>query len=294
MKRNLIKGIVLISAIALSSCSSTNKLAGIKNAVNDDDVYYTKAKAGDAVSDMTYASEQTSNSNYNGDDDYYYYGDYASRLSRFSSYSPFDYEDNFYYAYVPYNNGFGAGLDYDRDYYANYYGFGASTNAYAPVDNGIYSPYNYGYSPYDMGYDDYNYGDAYSAYILGGYGGGGGGYGGLVNKHNTATTVPNIGTNPLARGIRTTPSAGVTRITSMPGRPSISVNTTTGVVTRNLNLSGNNNNNTASRQTRESYTPQQQSVAPRQTISTAPSSSSSAVSSSSSTSSGGGGRPVRP
>jgi len=299
MKRNLIKGIVLISAIALSSCSSTSKLAGIKNSVNDDDVYYAKAKAGDAVNDMTYASQQNSNTNYNGDDDYYYYGDYASRLSRFSSYSPFDYQDNFYYAYVPYNNGFGAGLDYDRDYYANYYGFGssASANTYAPVNNGIYSPYNYGYSPYDMGYDDYNYGDAYSAYILGGYGGGGGGgysygYGALANKHNTATTVTNIGTNPLARGIRTTSSPGVTRITSMPGRPSVSVNTTTGVVTRNLNLSGNNNNNTASRQTRESYTPQQQSVAPRPSVNTSSNSGSSA--SSSSTSSGGGGRPVRP
>jgi hypothetical protein len=281
MKRNLIKGIVLISAIALSSCSSTNKLAGVKNAVNDDDVYYTRAKSGDLQVNIASANQQN-----NGDDDYYYYGDYTSRLGRFANYSPFDYGDNFYYSYVPYNNGFGAGLDYDFDYYGNM----RTANAPAPVDNGyIYSPYDYGYSPYyDMGYDDYGYGDVYSAFLFGGGYGGGGGSARLWH-HNRSTSVANT-TNASARGIRTTPSAGVTRLSSFPGRPLVSVNAVTGVVTRtNTNgLNNTYNNNTATRQNRESYRPQ-----PQQQQSMAPSQSSSS-SSSSNTSSGGGGRPVRP
>jgi len=293
MKRDLIKGIVLIGAVALSSCSATHQLAGVKSAAyNDDDVYYTRAKAGDKIDDIAYSNLQ--NNNYKGDDDYYYYGDYASRLNRFSNYSPFDYGDNFYFNYVPYNNGFGEGLDYDRDYYASNYGFSRTANTAPYIDNGnIYSPYDYGYSPfYDMGYDDYGYGDVYSAYLLGGYGGGGG-YAGVWRHHNTTTIATT--TNPSVRGVRTTPSPGVTRIASLPGRPVVSVNAATGVVTRNINnLNGNNNNNnTASRQTRESYRPQQtQSVAPPPSTST--SSSSSGGSTSSATSSGGGGRPVRP
>ena len=290
MKRNLIKGIILISAVVLSSCSSTSKLAGLKNSANDDDVYYTKAVSGDK---QEYIAEnnQQNNTNYNGDDDYYYYGDYATRLNRFASATPFDYSDNFYFTYVPYNNGCGAGLDYDPDYYnANHTGTMAA-NAAPQFDNGyIYSPYDYGYSPYyDMGYDDFGYGDIYAAYLLGG--GGGGGYGHIWHRHNNSNVVA---TNPsgTGRGVRTTPSPGVTRLTTAyPGNPLINVNrNTTGVATRTGYTNNANNNNTA-RQTRESFRPiqQQQSVAPPPSNNTNSSSSSS-----SSTSSGGGGRPVRP
>jgi hypothetical protein len=115
MKRNLLKGIVLISAIVLSSCSSTNKLASVKSNL-DDDVYYTQAKAGDKTE---YFNDNTAQQNgYAADDDYYYYGDYTSRLNRFSSYAPFDYSDDFYFSYVPYNSGFSSG--YELNYAGGY------------------------------------------------------------------------------------------------------------------------------------------------------------------------------
>ena len=293
MKRNLIKGIVIISTVVLSSCSSVNKSAGVKSVVNDDDVYYTRAKAGDKIDYIADAGQQ--NNTYNGDDDYYYYGDYASRINRFSSYSPFDYDDDFYFSYVPYNNGFGDGLNYDRDYYSTYYGFNPAINPAvdpaAPVDNSyIYSPYNYGYSPYDMGYDDFGYGDIYSAFILGG-GGGGGGYGSAKLWPAVKATATATNTNPFARGVRTIPSPGVTRIgSSLPGKPSFSVNVATGIVTRTANLGANN---AASRQ---AYTTQQQqSMAPRPSSSSVSTSSMSTGGSAGSSASGGGGaRPASP
>jgi len=288
MKSNIIKGMILASAVALSSCSSTGKLTASKYSVNDDDVYYTRAKAGDKVDDIMYANQQ--NNNYNGDDDYYYYGDYASRINRFSNFTPFDYDDDFYFSYVPYNNGFGEGLGYDPNYYNNYYGFNHNANPLIPIDNAynpyIYNPYDYGYSPfYNMGYDDYDYGGIYSSFIGGG--GGGGSYGSASlwqQHHNTAIT--NL-TNPNTRGIRTTQSPGITRIAAaLPGRPSVGINA--------VNISGrtlNVNNTTVSRQTRDNnvYRPQQQ-----QTVSQPSSSVSSGGGSSSAASSGGGGRPARP
>lgn len=294
MKMDLLKGIVLIGAVVLSSCSSTSKLAGLKNTANDDDVYYTKAKAGDRNEYIADVPQQN-NSNYNGDDDYYYYGDYASRLNRFANYTPFDYSDNFYYTYVPYNNGFGAGLEDNTDYYS--YHYGSSGASVALPDNGyVYSPYDYGYSPYyDMGYDNFGYGNIYSAYILSGGGGyGGGGYGHSWRKHGSNTGVITTVSTPGSRGVRTTPSPGVTRLTTYPGNPLININRAAGVTTRtnNLGVNNNNNNNNNARQTRESFRPvqQQQSIAPPPSSSN----SSSSSSSSSSTSSGGGGRPVRP
>src|SRR5579871_6758688 len=98
MKRNLIIAIVLTGAAALSSCSTT-KIASLKSSAFDDDVYFTNAKAGDSQDFV--ADNQM---NYKTDDDYFYYGDYASRINKFASYSPFSYNDDFYYSYVPYDN----------------------------------------------------------------------------------------------------------------------------------------------------------------------------------------------
>jgi hypothetical protein len=283
----------------LSSCSAPNQLIGMKNNINDDDVYYTKAKAGDQSDYIN----QDDNTAYTADDNYYYYGDYATRLNRFANNSPFDYNDDFYYSYVPYNNGFGAGLDYNLDYYGYNYGYGQpnNTNPY------IYSPYDYGYSPFDLGgYDDFGYGDIYAAYLMDGedggdygggdYGGGGyggGGYGGSSwrhHNHNNGGAVTAIGNNPNVRGARTTPSPGVTRVAAYyPGNPMVNLNRVNGGLTRNSNVINGNNNIT--RQTRDNtYRP-----AVQQNNTPAPSySNSNAGSSSSNTSGGGGGRPVRP
>lgn len=302
MKRNLIIGIVLFGAVALSSCSTT-KIASLRSAATDDDVYFTSAKAGDAQNVV--ADNQMS---YNTDDDYYYYGDYASRLNRFTNYSPFSYNDNFYYNYVPYNNGFGAGTEYDRDYYANYYGFGSQPNT-GFLSNYVYSPYNYGYDPYDYLYndylyDDFGYGLAYSEFLFGGGGGGGSYYyGGGYNHSNHAgytSTITVPGNNLNARGPRSGSSPGITRISALPGKPVVTINPNTGTITR-LNASGvnvgigtNNLNNTISRQSRDnSYRAQQP-----QSSNSAPAASSSSSSGGSSAGAGGGGggggRPGRP
>ena len=288
MKSNLIKGMIFISAIALSSCSSTNKLASMKNAANDDDVYYTHAKAGDLQQYMADNSQQTAYAN-TRNDDYYYYGDYAARLNRFSSISPFDYDDDFYYSYVPYNNGFGAGVDNLK--YADYNnGYNTPVQQPIPLSNGfVYSPYDYGYSPYyDMGYD-YGYGDIYSAFVIGGGGGGGGGsyIGGSAYSNPLKNSIIAGTTNPNARGVRTTPSPGVTRIgAALPGRPTFVVNTTAGTVTRTGSVA---TNALASRQTRDYNSQTPQSVSRPASTST----SSGSVGGGSS-GAGGGGRPGRP
>lgn len=292
MKRNLLKGIVFISAIVLSSCSAPNKLTGIKKTiVNDDDVYYTQAKAGDKI-DYIANNQYQQNSGYNGDDDYYYYGDYASRLNRFSSYSPFDYNDDFYYSYVPYSNGFGSGMSYGIDYYGNSYGYGtgyAANLGSSLYGEYVYSPYDYGYSPYYMGgYDNFGYGNIYSAYILGGG----------ASWHNKHNTVSNAGFNPAMRGVRTDASPGVTRVAPRaayyPGNPAININRANGSfngATRNGVSVNGMNNNPAARQTRESFRPQQQ----QQPVTPPPSyNTGSSNNSGGGASSGGGGRPVRP
>ncbi len=162
MKRNIAIGIFLIGAMALSSCSTT-KLA---NTDISDDVYFSKAKAGD---EPTYAAADNYNPNaaqgqtyIDDDDDYFYYDDYASRINRFSYFSPFSFYDNLYYGYSDpyYNNGFSLGFNY--------------------------GPWGYGYSPYGYGYGyggwglGYGYGGWGLGYGWGGYGGyyGGGYYGG--------------------------------------------------------------------------------------------------------------------
>ncbi len=159
MKTNILKSIVMMSAVVLGACTSTKYVAQQKDF--NDDVYYSKAKAGDAVE---YASN---NRNYGNDG---YYDNYASRINRFGSYSPFAY-DGFYNSY--YGAGLGLGLGY---------GLGS-----------LYSPYSV-YSPYSL-YSPYSY---YGT----GYGYGGYGYGGLYSAYGVATTTngrPSRGTgNPNA------------------------------------------------------------------------------------------------
>ncbi|GAA4102763.1 hypothetical protein [Mucilaginibacter panaciglaebae] len=156
MKRDLLKGIVLISAVALSSCSTLTDISS--NKIIGDDVYYTKAKAGVSEYSVPEYVEQPQLRN----DDYYYYGDYESRIRRFSYASPFDYDDDYYGDYVPYTS-----VSY-RDTTEQY--------AYAPDDYtydpyydelGVYSAYDFGYGDY-WGYDNFGYGIAYSTFVYSG------------------------------------------------------------------------------------------------------------------------------
>jgi hypothetical protein len=138
MKTKILKGIVMMSAVVLGACTTTKYAAQQKD--YNDDVYYSKAKAGDAVE---YASN---NRSYRNDG---YYDNYSSRISRFGGYSPFAY-DGFYNSY--YGAGLGLGLGYGL---GSYYG-------YSPYS--MYSPYSYYGSGYGLGYGGYGYGIGGSPY----------------------------------------------------------------------------------------------------------------------------------
>jgi hypothetical protein len=295
MKRTITIGIFLIGALALSSCS-TQKLATV---ASNDDVYFSNAKAADEPvyatqpvynqSDANYAAQQAED-----DDDYFYYDDYASRINRFSYYSPFSYYDNLYYGYSNpyYNSGFG--LDFN------------------------YGPYGYGYSPYGygswgLGGWGFGYNNGFG-YGYGGYGGfyGGGGYygggGGRVGYVTVGTPRPVRGTgspfsgagraSSFTRSVRPGVAGASSTRTGIGYIPGGRANrTTTDGLTR-----GNNNNSSYSRdnrpvrQTTDSR-PAFQPVERTQSSSPAPAPSSSSSSGSSGGGGGGGGgggRPVRP
>jgi hypothetical protein len=314
MKRNLFTGMFLISAIALSSCSTMDKIA--KSDDMGDDVYYTKAKAGDRF-DYVAQYNQQQQAQPVRNDDYYYYGDYESRINRFGYNSPFDYQDD-YYSYVPYS--------YYTPVPASYYDYG-----YNPYyDFGTYSAFDFGFGYYG-GYDNYGYGNAYSAYSYGGgtkrnrgkvYSqqiSGGTGTGLAFTRTNGGRSVGLDMSGGYSRnnsGLAITPASGLTFTRTngapvsggglysgsrpgganavYPGRPgtnAVAVGSASNNADSRVSVRpANENPRPATQQpTFERSAPQVQSSPP-------PSSSGNSGSSSSgsSSSSGGGGRPVRP
>jgi len=289
MKRNIAIGIFLIGAMALSSCSTT-KLANLESS---DDVYFSKAKAGD---EPTYAAVDNQNPNVSqeeaysdDDDDYFYYDDYASRINRFNYYSPFSYYDNLYYGYNNYafNSGFSLGFNYGP------WGYG-------------YSPYGYGYGGWGLGYGfglGYGYGGwglGYGGFYGGGfYGGGyygGGNYytGGYYNtggrpRPNRGPGYIGGGTNPRSPGFGSRVSPANSGIGYIPGG-------------RGVNNSFARPARTDARPTRSDASQASRTQEPRPVMqqpnidrsSPSPSNSGGGSRSSSGGSSGGGGRPGRP
>lgn len=159
MKRNIISGIILIGALALGSCSTTKLASSQLN--QDDDVYFSKAKAGDLPQYVTNIpqQQQNTNDNYNNnDDDYYYYDSYASRINRFNYTSPFSYYDGFYDGfYSPYTSSFGIGFGVGYGL-GGYYGYSPYYSPFGYYGYGYYSPYSY----YGTGYGNSNYWGIYS------------------------------------------------------------------------------------------------------------------------------------
>lgn len=205
MKTNILKGIVMMSAVVLGACTTTKYAAQQKDF--NDDVYYSKAKAGDAVE---YASN---NRSYRNDG---YYDNYASRINRFGSYSPFAY-DGFYNSY--YGTGLGLGLGY---------GIGSLYGGYSPYSS-FYSPYSY-------------YGGGYG---YGGYGIGGSPYWGLYSGY---TTVNANGARPT-RGTGNPGAAynsGMSRTSVVNGRTYNS-----GVISSGRGNTINNNGGYSQRPTRQ-------------------------------------------
>jgi hypothetical protein len=306
MKRNIVIGIFLISALALSSCS-TQKLA---TTASNDDVYFSNAKAGDEpiyavqpVYNQTDADNQQVQQE--DDDDYFYYDDYASRINRFSYYSPFSYYDNLYYGYSNpyYNGGFSLGFNYGP------YGYGYSPYAYGGwglgygYGGGWGLGLGYGY-PYGYGYGGFGGGYGYGGLYGGGYGYGSGyGRGGYASS---GTPRPVRGTGSPFSGRGYTPSsftrtarpvgAGSPTRTGIGYIPGGRANRTTdGTITRGNSNNSNTSYSRDSRPVRQQDTrPQTQSVE-RSSPSPAPSpSSSSSGGGGNSGGGGGGGRPVRP
>jgi len=197
MKRNILQTFVLLSALALASCSTTNKIASTQTA--DDDVYFTKAEAGDAPVYRQPVNEDryiATNGEEGDDEDYYYYDSYASRINRFGYNSPFDYYDDYYYGYNnPYAyGGYGGGLGYGGLGYGYGgwnigLGFGYGGYGYGAFGN----PWGYGYGGgYGFGGYGYGLGGYYSPYSYWGtgYGYGGGGYWGVVSANNVSRARP--------------------------------------------------------------------------------------------------------
>ncbi len=301
MKRTITIGIFLVGALAMSSCS-TQKLATV---ASNDDVYFSNAKAGDEPvyatqpvynqSDANYAAQQEED-----DDDYFYYDDYASRINRFSYYSPFSYYDNLYYGYSNpyYNSGFGLDFNYGP------YGYGYSPYGYGGWGLGSWG-LGYGYGGWGLGYyNGWGSGYGYGGYYGGGYYGGGGRVGYVTvgtPRPVRGTGSPFSGNGQAAaytRSVRPGVATGTparTGIGYVPGGRGNRTNTDN--ITR-----GNNNNNNASysrdnRPVRQTDTrPVFQPVERTQSSSPAPSSSSSSGGGGGGSSSGGGGggRPVRP
>jgi hypothetical protein len=307
MKRNIAIGIFLISALTLGSCS-TQKLT---TTATNDDVYFSNAKAGD---EPIYAAQPVYNQGdadyqqaqqQEDDDDYFYYDDYASRINRFSYYSPFGFYNNLYYGY-------------SNPYYSN--GFAFDFN-YGPFGYG-YNPYGYGYGygfGLGYGYGGWGLGYGYGGYGYGGYGGYGyggyGGYGGNYGYVTVGTPRPVRGTgNPLSpRGTASPFSrpASTTQFNNNGTRRRDASNVANGIGyipgyrgTRNADgvVTRGNSNNSNTSYSRDSRPTRQQDSRPtiqtvdRSSSQPAPSSNSGSRSSGGGSSSGGGGggRPVRP
>jgi hypothetical protein len=176
------------SILLLGSCATTQTAQQIDQ---NDDVYYSVAKAKEEVAVVAQVrpEETASKKDYVTDEQLYgdsygnsYDGSYAERIYRFRDNAPWrNYYSNIYSFYDPF---------YSNSYGFNPYGYGNGLNISIGIGSGYYNPwrsygYNYGsnfmgpysyynpWSPYNVGYLGGGYGgNYYGGYYGGGYGGG--------------------------------------------------------------------------------------------------------------------------
>jgi hypothetical protein len=232
MKNYIRYGFLIAGALALGSCS-TSKLAATTSA--DDDVYNTRATAGDRP---TYA-QQPAYRNDNQDQyqdvtpendyEYYYDDSYAARINRFDYASPFGYYNDYYYnsyGYAPYG-GYGLGGYYGGGFGYPYGGLGYGyPYGYSGFGIGLGFGYPYGGFGYGLGwggYGGFGYGYPYGYGGIG-YGGGYGGWG--VYSAYRSNPRPYLGSGiGFRNGVNTSrtgygrPGAYSTGRTSYGGRP---------------------------------------------------------------------------
>ncbi|MES3018017.1 MAG: hypothetical protein V4721_09570 [Bacteroidota bacterium] len=207
MKTKLTHLLAISSLLILGSCATSNQTA--QQVDQNDDVYYSVAKAKEEVQVIAQAQPQEARkSDYVTDDELYRDaygndGDYAQRIYRFRNYTPWR-------GY--YNNGYGS-----------MYGYGNVYNGYGNMYSSYYDPY---YSPFNSygsgiilavgingGYYNYNpwryYGHNYNSNFWGpysyynpyglGFGGYGnnGFYGGGYGVNRPVYTSPNYRPRPV-------------------------------------------------------------------------------------------------
>lgn len=215
----------------VGSCAST------KTALNDqnDDVYYSVAKAKEIVPQTIVQNEDKrvndyiTDENLYGDsrDDYGYYNDYSSRFNRFGTFAPsLGYYNSYYgYNYDPF---------YSNMYFPNSYFGGTAFNLGFGFNNFNYNPWRtFGYN-YGFGSNIWN---PYANYNSFAYGYGNGYYGG---SH---------------AGIYSSPAFNAPNYRSRPSRTSDNLGIYSGSVNGNPNSigAGSPNNNTIQRSRAERY-----------------------------------------
>lgn len=216
--------------LLMGSCVST-KTAQVSD--QNDDVYYSLAKAKEIIPQTIVQNEDrrvndyVTDENLYGDirDDYGYYNDYASRFNRFGTFAPaLGYYNSFYgYNYDPF---------FSNMYFPNSYFGGSAFNLGFGFNTFNYNPwrtfgYNYGFgsniwNPY-ANYNSFNYGNGY--------------YGGTY------------------AGIYSSPAFNAPNYRSRPSRTSDNLGIYRGAVNGNPNSigSGSTNNNVIQRSRAERY-----------------------------------------
>ncbi len=220
MKKKIFPLLAIPFVLFVGSCASTKTVQVIDQ---DDDVYYTEAKAKEFTprtivqNEYKIENDYVTDENLYGDvrDDYGYYNDYASRFNRFGTFAPslgyynsiygFNYDPFYNNMFFPnsfggvfgFNNGFGLG-----------FGFGSGFGMFG------YNPWRpFGFN-YGFGSNFWGPASFYNPYNA--FGNGNGYYGGMYTGiySSPAFIAPNYRTRPN----RTTDNLGINR-GSVSGNP---------------------------------------------------------------------------
>lgn len=215
MTKKIIYFSVLHAAIiiGLSSCMSTRTA---QVSAQDDDVYYSNARAKEIIIAERASRQETSSSDYVTDEELYGdtysrygYTDYTSRIYRFRGYNPaLNYYNSIYgYNYDPF---------FSPSYYPYSYFGSPSINIGIGLNSGFYS-YNpwryYGYNYGSNFWGPYSYYNPYSYYGFGGGNYNRGYYSGIYSS--PAFVSPNYRSRPSRSGENTTFERGA--VIGQPG-----------------------------------------------------------------------------
>jgi hypothetical protein len=218
MKTKLTYLLAISSLLIMGSCATSKQTA--QQVDQNDDVYYSEAKAKEKAEVIAQAKpEDSRKSDYVTDEELYRdaygnNGDYAQRIYRFRNYTPWrGYYNNIYgYNYGNMYNGYYGNMysSYYDPYYSPYsfYG-GPGINLAVDINGGFfnYNPWRYyGYNYTSNFWGPYSY---YNSYGIGFGGYGNGFYGGGYGVSRPAYTSPNYRPRPTrgSNGLPVDPGA---------------------------------------------------------------------------------------